>query len=126
MTDHPSPTVVFIGAGSAVFGPATIYDLLTTVLSDGGTIRLVDTDEASLRRMHRIAEEMAKLLEAPARIGSSTDRTAVLAGADAVIVAAEEDRIERWKVDWEIPHQFGIRHTLGENQIGRASCRERV
>lgn len=116
---NPHPLkIVFIGAASAVFGPVTIYDVLTQLSTDtrAPTLALVDTDSAALLRVHRIAEAMARQLGVEAAVESSTDRREVLAGAHSVIVAAEADRIERWRLDWEIPRRFGIRHTLGENR----------
>lgn len=112
----PKLKVVFIGVGSAIFGPATIYDILSNVLSKGDILGLVDIDKTALTRMHGIAETMAAHMNIDINVESSTERIELLPGADAVIIAAEEDRIERWEVDWRLPREFGIRHTLGENR----------
>lgn len=107
---------VMIGAGSANFGPITIYDLLKNTLNDGDTLALVDVDESAVTRMVAVTERMVSFFGKDIEVRGGTDRRDFLRNADVVIVAAEQDRIGRWKKDWEIPQQFGIIHTLGENR----------
>lgn len=108
--------VTIVGAGSANFGLATLHDLLTTSLSAGGRIAMVDLKRGAAEQMAAVAERMANHLGVPLQVEAATDRTAVLGGTDVVIIAAEMDRIARWRRDWEIPFAFGIKHTLGENR----------
>lgn len=116
MSSARSTDAVLIGAGSASFGPPLLYDLLTRVFPNGGTLSLVDLDAASLTLMERAAVLMRDRLGVQVEIRSATERNEVLAGAHFVLIAAERDRIGRWRLDWEIPRRFGIRHTLGENR----------
>ena len=62
--------------------------------------------------------ELARLLNAKSGAGliieQTTDRRAV-DGAGFVVNAAAIDRNRLWKLDWEVPRKYGIRHTLGEN-----------
>lgn len=105
-----------IGAGSANFGPVTLYDLFSNSLKNGGTLALIDIDERAVNRMKAVALRLAEHFGIDVSVEGGTDRTEFLSGTDVVIIAAEEDRIGRWKRDWEIPYEFGIRHTLGENR----------
>lgn len=107
---------VVIGAASANFGPVSVYDLLSTVLSSDGELALVDVRETELRQMAEFAALLARRVGSDARVTWSTDRTEVLKRADTVIVSAEVDRLAAWEADWEIPHRYGIGHTLGENR----------
>ena len=63
--------------------------------------------------------ELARLLNAKTGAGliieQTTDRRAAFNGAGFVVNAAAIDRNRLWKLDWEVPRKYGIRHTLGEN-----------
>ena len=108
--------IVIIGAASANFGPVLVLDLIRTVLHDGGELVLVDVRQQAVQQMAAFAGEILQAHGAAARIEWSTDRVSALPGTDFVVMAAEADRLEAWKKDWEIPHRYGIRHTLGENR----------
>lgn len=111
----PNVKVAIIGAGSAKFGPSMLIDLLTNV-PELGVIALVDTAQRALHGMAIVAEKLARHLGRDVRVEASTDRTQVLDGAHAVLIAAEQDRIWCWKRDWAILHNFGIAHPLAENR----------
>lgn len=110
------PKVVVIGAGSSSFGPAMLFDLMSNAYPSGGTLSLADIDPSALSLMEAVAHKMRATLNVDIRIEAAVDRTEVLSGADAVLIAAEQDRLGRWRLDWEIPLRFGIKHTLGENR----------
>lgn len=116
MTTSGELNVVYIGAGSSNFGPAILLDLLENVLRTNDHLSLVDINEVALQLMDGAAHKMAAELGRKVGIRSETSREKVLPGADCVIVTAEEDRINRWRRDWEIPRELGIEHTLGENR----------
>ena len=63
--------------------------------------------------------ELARLLNAKSGAGliieQTTDRRAAFDGAGFVVNATAIDRNRLWKLDWEVPRKYGIRHTLGEN-----------
>ena len=48
-------------------------------------------------------------------VEQTTDRRAALDGAGFVVNATAIDRNRLWKLDFEVPRKYGIRHTLGEN-----------
>jgi alpha-galactosidase len=107
--------IVFLGASSASFGLSMIRDLVTTPGLSGSTLTLVGRDAVSLGKM----AELAKLLNARTGAGllieHTTDRRAALDGAGFVVNATAIDRNRLWKLDFEVPKKYGIRHTLGEN-----------
>lgn len=107
--------IVFIGAGSISFGLSMFKDLFSTKELKGSTITLVDTNPDNLLRMSRLAEIMNKQSSAGLFIESTTDRLPALDGAAFVINSTAIDRNRLWKLDFEIPRKYGIRHTLGEN-----------
>ncbi len=45
----------------------------------------------------------------------TVDRVEALTGADFVVLSIEVDRMNRWRMDWEIPFKHGIRQVIGEN-----------
>ena len=108
--------IVLIGAGSTVFGVNTLADLFAQrELLGGSHLALCDTDEARLARVTRLAERMNAATDAGFKITSTTDSRNALPDAEFVIVSVEVDRVARWKLDWQIPLQYGVRHVLGEN-----------
>ena len=108
--------VALVGAGSTSFGVNTLADLFNQRdLLRGSTIALCDAKPERLGRVARLAERMNAATGAAFQIECGTDLRAVLPGTEFVLVAAEADRLERWKLDWEIPNRHGIKHVLGEN-----------
>ncbi|MCI0478303.1 MAG: alpha-glucosidase/alpha-galactosidase, partial [Anaerolineales bacterium] len=112
----PSTKIVLIGVGSTSFGVDTLADLFARRAHLRGTrIALCDLDGAKLARVTRLAERINASTDANFKITSTTDYRDALAGAEFVVVSVELDRLARWKLDWEIPRKYGIRHVLGEN-----------
>ncbi|WP_448187362.1 family 4 glycosyl hydrolase [Azospirillum sp. sgz301742] len=107
--------IVFIGAGSAAFGLSLFQDLFTTKALAGCTLTLVDTNTDALERMAALGRVLNRRGEAGIVIETTTDRRAALVGADFVLNAIAIDRNRLWKLDFEVPKKYGIRHTLGEN-----------
>src|SRR4029078_10613266 len=48
-------------------------------------------------------------------IESTTNRRSALDGAGFVFNSTAIERNRLWKLDFEVPRKYGIRHTLGEN-----------
>src|SRR5512146_2024789 len=108
--------IVLVGAGSTSFGVNTLADLFAEREHlSGSHVALCDIDARRLARMTRLAERMNSATGERFTISSSTDIADLLPGADFVIISAEMDRLGRWKLDWEIPRKYGVRHVLGEN-----------
>ena len=112
----PSTKIVLIGVGSTSFGVDTLADLFARrAYLRGSHIALCDLDGAKLARVTRLAERINASTDADFKITSTTDYRAALPGAEFVVTSVELDRLERWKLDWQIPRRYGIRHVLGEN-----------
>lgn len=107
--------IVFIGAGSMSFGLSMFKDIFSTQELVGSTLTLVDLNEEYLERMYQLALKMNAESDAGLIIEKTTDRLAALPGAGFVINSIAIDRNRLWKLDFEIPKKYGIRHTLGEN-----------
>jgi alpha-galactosidase len=107
--------IIFIGAGSMSFGLSMFKDIFSTRELPGSTLTLVDTNLDNLERMTQLAEMMNRQVGAGMLIESTTDRRAALDGAGFVVNSVAIDRNRLWKLDFEVPKKYGIRHTLGEN-----------
>jgi alpha-galactosidase len=107
--------VVFIGAGSASFGPGCLIDAIHCEGFAGSTMVLVDIDERALNLMHDFAQRINKVSGAGIKFEKTMDRREALPDAEFVINSIAVERNELWKLDWQIPKKYGIRQVLGEN-----------
>jgi alpha-galactosidase len=108
--------IVIIGAGSANFGLNSVATLLREPELCGSTLALVDTNGEGLEFVHRLSERINHAWDAGLTIKSSTDRCAVLEGADFVVCAIEVGpREELWRQDWETTLRHGLRQPYAEN-----------
>lgn len=108
--------IVLVGAGSTSFGVSTVADFFQQRDNFlGSNLVLCDVNEIKLNRVKRMAERMNDATGKPFCIEGVTDYRRALQGAGFVFVSVEVDRLERWKLDWEIPFKYGIKHVLGEN-----------
>jgi alpha-galactosidase len=107
--------IVFIGAGSMSFGLSMFSDMFSSTELTGSTLALVDLNEGNLERMYQLALKMNEASGAGMLIEKTTDRLEALPGAGFVVNSIAIDRNRLWKLDFEIPRKYGIRHTLGEN-----------
>jgi alpha-galactosidase len=107
--------IVFIGATSMSYGLAMLRDVLGSGELRGSTLTLVGLDRAALEKTAELARLLDAKLDAGLAIEHTTDRRAALDGAGFVINATAIERTRLWKLDWEVPRKYGIRHTLGEN-----------
>jgi alpha-galactosidase len=97
------------------FGLSMLRDIFSSDELRGSTLTLVGRNAQTLAKM----TELARLLNAKADAGliveQTTDRRAAFDGAGFVVNAAAIDRNRLWRLDFEVPRKYGIRHTLGEN-----------
>ena len=107
--------IVFIGAGSMSFGLSMFKDIFSSRELVGSNLTLVDLNEEYLERMYRLALKMNEESGAGLVIEKTSDRLEALPGAEFVVNSVAIDRNRLWKLDFEIPRKYGIRHTLGEN-----------
>ena len=106
--------IVLVGAGSSVFGYNMVLSANIEALH-GSSLVLHDIDEARLTAMKGLADAINAETGAGLEIEATRDRSEALDGADFVLVSIAVDRINRWRLDWEIPYRHGIRQVIGEN-----------
>ncbi len=110
------PKIVYIGAGSAVFGLKVLSTIFRSERLVGAELGLVDIDEPNLETMTRLAEVMNREWGAQISVQSTTQRREALPGADFVIVSVQVGpREEVWEKDWRIPFMHGVRQPYAEN-----------
>jgi alpha-galactosidase/6-phospho-beta-glucosidase family protein len=109
------PKLVVIGAGSVIFGLDLLSDLFQTPELRGCRLTLVDVDAAKLERMVGLAARLNEASNWGISLDASTDRTAVLDGADFVVTAVDVRRDDLWKLDHELCLKHGFPSVLSEN-----------
>jgi len=110
------PTIVLIGAGSAIFGLTSLATIVRSERLRGAQLRLVDINEAGLTTMAQLAERMNEAWGAGMHIQATTQRRQALSNADFVVVSVQVGpREEVWEKDWRIPLRHGIRQPYAEN-----------
>ncbi len=105
-----TPTIAIIGAGSAVFSLGLIRDLCLTERLHGCDVRLMDIDEARLRAITRLCERYSAETGAAIRTVATTERRAVLDGADFVINTALVTGHGGMRAGWEVAQRHGYRY----------------
>src|SRR5947209_16631538 len=108
--------IVIIVAGSASFGLNSLATLLREPSLRGSTLALVDINAEGLGLVYRLAERMNGAWDTGLTIERTTDRRAVLDGADFVVCSIEVGpREELWRLDWEVTLRHGVRQPYAEN-----------
>ncbi|MBO1739183.1 hypothetical protein [Leifsonia sp. TF02-11] len=109
--------LVLIGAGSAVFTRGLLADLIGADDLGSWEIRLVDVDPVALDVATRLAQAMveARGVGETIRVTRSTDRRAVLAGADFVVTCVGVGGRPAWQRDHEIVQRHGIHQPVGDS-----------
>src|SRR2546421_10541090 len=108
--------IVIIGAGSASFGLNSLATLLREPSLRGSTLALVDINAEGLGLVYRLAERMNGAWDTGLTIERTTDRRAVLDGADFVVCSIEVGpREELWRQDWAVTLGHGLRRPYAEN-----------
>lgn len=110
------PKVVYIGAGSAVFGLKALSAILRTEALRGIELQLVDINEPNLEIMTNLALYINNEWGANCTINYTTNRREALPNADFVIVSVQVGARETvWEKDWAIPLKHGLRQPYAEN-----------
>ena len=107
--------IVFLGASSMSFGLSMFRDIFSSDEMRGSTLTLVGRNPVSLSKTADLANFLNNKKRAGLLVEHTTDRRAALDGAGFVVNATAIDRNRLWKLDFEVPRKYGIRHTLGEN-----------
>jgi len=106
--------ISMVGAGSASFGLKTLHDIARSPELHGSIIALIDINKEKLNLMKKVAERLNEHFKSELKIEASTRAKDVLDGSEFVIISAEKEKTERWKMDFEIPFKHGIKQVIGE------------
>jgi len=107
--------IVFIGATSMSFGMNMLRDVFSSKELHGSTLTMVSRNSETLSKWAGIAKRLNETSGAGLIVEHTTDRRAAFDGAGFVVNATAVERSRLWKLDFEVPRKYGIRHTLGEN-----------
>ncbi|ASA78270.1 hypothetical protein [Thermococcus sp. 5-4] len=107
--------IAFIGAGS-IFTPLGLYTIATSEVLRNADVYLVEIDGERRRFITALAEKIKKTFKADFTVTPLESVEGLEGyGVDYAVISVEKERYERWRLDFEIPHKYGIRQVLGEN-----------
>jgi alpha-galactosidase len=108
-------SIVLIGAGSTVFTPGLLTDLVSTPVFSGWTVHLVDLNADAADTMARLGRRIAEEHGADLRFEAHTDRREALPGARFVTTTIAVGAADGWLLDIDIPARYGIAQTVGDS-----------
>ena len=108
------PTIVIIGAGSAVFTRELLGDIFSFPELTSVRVVLHDIDAERLETAEAIAHATARAAGAHPEVSAVADRRKALEGADYVINVIQVGMHEATVRDFEIPERYGLHQTIGD------------
>ncbi len=109
--------LVLIGAGSTVFTQRLVADIILVGEADRWELALVDIDPVSLDAVDKLVAKMLLAKGANIPVTATTDRRAVLKGADFVVTTIAVGGRKGWQRDIEIPRRHGIFQPVGDTAM---------
>ena len=106
--------VAIIGAGSIGFTCTLLQDILTVPELEDTTFGFTDINEKNLDMITQLAERYIKANKKPARVVACTDRRQALEGAGYVINVCRVGGLDAFKLDIDIPLNYGINQCVGD------------
>ncbi|MBN1676068.1 MAG: alpha-galactosidase [Kiritimatiellae bacterium] len=107
--------IAMIGAGSVVFCKTLVNDILATEALQDSEICLMNRTKPKLDRIEAFVKRMVREGGLPATVTATQDRRAALDGADYVIVMIQVGGVEAFRLDYEIPLEFGVDQCIGDS-----------
>ena len=107
--------IVLIGAGSTVFTPGLLADLVASPVFDGAAVHLVDINEDAAVTMAALGRRIAKERGSRLTVEAHTDRREALAGASLVATTIAVGGADGWRADLDVSLAHGIRQTVGDS-----------
>jgi len=108
------PKITFIGAGSLVFTRNLTNDILLTPALSDSTIALMDVDAQRLEQSRQIVQSMIDRRGSKATVVATLDRKQAIEESDYVITTFQEGGLDAYKLDIEIPQQYGVEQCVGD------------
>ncbi len=109
------PKIAMIGAGSLIFCETLTRDILATPSLRGSEIRLMSRTRPKLDKMAGFIRRMISENGLPASVTATTDRQEALRGADYVIIMIQVGGLDAYKIDVELPLQYGVDQCIGDS-----------
>ncbi|WP_456452727.1 family 4 glycosyl hydrolase [Thermococcus sp.] len=107
--------IAFIGAGS-IFTPLALYTVAKSDVLADAEVYLIDVDAGRLKFIEAVGRKIGKVFKKELKIWTFQDiRELENFGIDYAVISVEKERYERWRLDFKIPHKYGIKQVLGEN-----------
>jgi alpha-galactosidase len=106
--------VVIIGAGSYVFTPSIVHDLIVKHRLDDLDLHFVDPDVEIAADMAGLALRMAAESGVSITTNATADRREALPGAHFVSTSVAVQGWRRWKIDRDVTTKYGIDEIIGE------------
>ncbi|ADT83943.1 family 4 glycosyl hydrolase [Thermococcus barophilus] len=107
--------IAFIGAGS-IFTPLALYTIANSEILSKAEIYLVDIDKERLEFIEAVGRKIGRVFKKELKIWTFQDiRELEDFGIDYAVISVEKERYKRWRLDFEVPHKYGIKQVLGEN-----------
>jgi alpha-galactosidase len=108
------PKITFIGAGSLVFTRNLTNDILLTPALSDSTIALMDVDTQRLEQSRQIVQSMIDRRGSKATVVATLDRKQAIEESDYVITTFQQGGLDAYKLDIEIPQQYGVEQCVGD------------
>ena len=108
------PKITFIGAGSLVFTRNLTNDILLTPALSDSTIALMDVDAQRLEQSRQIVQSMIDRRGSKATVVATLDRKQAIEESDYVITTFQQGGLDAYKLDIEIPQQYGVEQCVGD------------
>jgi alpha-galactosidase len=109
------PKIAMIGAGSLVFCKTLSMDILATEALQEAEICLMNPTKPKLDRIEGFLKRVVRENGLPARITATTDRRAALKDADYVILMFQIGGLDAFRIDYEIPMEYGVDQCIGDS-----------
>ncbi|WP_258083763.1 family 4 glycosyl hydrolase [Thermococcus thermotolerans] len=107
--------IAFIGAGS-IFTPLGLYTIATSEVLRNADVYLVEIDDERRKFITALAEKIKKTFKADFTVTPLESVEGLKKySIDYAVISVEKERYERWRLDFEIPHKYGVMQVLGEN-----------
>jgi len=106
--------IVLIGAGSFVFAPTVVEDVLVKSKLNDFEFAFVDVNERSTELMAGVAKRIADSLGLNVAVSAACDREEALRGANYVITSVAAQGGRRWMMDYAVCEEEGIPDLLRE------------
>lgn len=107
--------LVLIGAGSTVFTQRLVADVILSRQADRWELALVDIDPVTLKAVDALVRKMLTFKGVEFPVVSTTDRRAVLPGADFVVTTIAVGGRRGWELDIQVPRKHGIYQPVGDS-----------